>query len=609
MKKSGLSTPRDSAATSSPIVPSNSAAKAAIVDKELSDPILFAYNDHNVLQCELSEFYSYAEMDEETPSRSAFRRLFREVAGDVGWLTAPKTLQVDFFRICLDHFEEANYEKRVQWVYALLYVSEGLRDDIQDRSERLRIAREANILLKQVGALPLFIQALALYQSCQTDEDDSGRPSHPILRAVLNLLYLLIQFNKDDEEFRSELSRPYIGRKTLIISLFGFISDFNEKLGKTYPIKKILLLIWKVMCATLGTMRELKEEKNKLYKKAGYPSPEENIFFAKTKTVHVAQFQQELSKQYGTSDLDRVVDVPNPVDERQRVLLQHQLPSYWELKSKELATTLGYDGDQTKAIPRILIPDPCPVEDLYRAMLPNMSRYIIILLKILLAASPTIKNYDGAIVLDGEMKPTGFEFYESDFARHKEIIVHAISAILLLLLKHFRSNHILQFQHIGILLSDSNCILLILKFFNQDIPAYCLTYSEEDTFLMYDRFDPEAKKCNWRNTFASINFLRILQKLTKHHATRIRVLLQYKGPVRSRCTEFIRPSFLSRSYPPNILASDRTNQPGFYHWSQFQHIAGHPKEGFQIKPRPSAILYPEAHKGTNKISRPQVETW
>lgn len=59
-----------------------------------------------------------------------------------------------------------------------------------------------------------------------------------------------------------------------------------------------------------------------------------------------------------------------------------------------------------------------------------------------------------------------------DVNRHKEIIVKAVSAILLLLLKHFKLNHIYQFEFMSQHLVFANCIPLVLKFLNQNIIAY-----------------------------------------------------------------------------------------------------------------------------------------
>lgn len=59
-----------------------------------------------------------------------------------------------------------------------------------------------------------------------------------------------------------------------------------------------------------------------------------------------------------------------------------------------------------------------------------------------------------------------------DVNRHKEIIIKAVSAILLLLLKHFKLNHIYQFEFMSQHLVFANCIPLVLKFLNQDILAF-----------------------------------------------------------------------------------------------------------------------------------------
>ena len=59
-----------------------------------------------------------------------------------------------------------------------------------------------------------------------------------------------------------------------------------------------------------------------------------------------------------------------------------------------------------------------------------------------------------------------------DVNRHKEILVKAVAAVLLLLLKHFKLNHVYQFEFMSQHLVFANCIPLVLKFFNQNIMAY-----------------------------------------------------------------------------------------------------------------------------------------
>jgi hypothetical protein len=59
-----------------------------------------------------------------------------------------------------------------------------------------------------------------------------------------------------------------------------------------------------------------------------------------------------------------------------------------------------------------------------------------------------------------------------------QIIVKAISTIVLLLLKHLRLNHVYQFEHVAQHLVFANCIPLILKFFDQNIHAYVMRQTD-----------------------------------------------------------------------------------------------------------------------------------
>ena len=72
----------------------------------------------------------------------------------------------------------------------------------------------------------------------------------------------------------------------------------------------------------------------------------------------------------------------------------------------------------------------------------------------------------------GQRNPRIAWYQGIDVNRHKEIIVKAVSAVLLLLLKHFKINHVYQFEFMSQHLVFANCIPLVLKFFNQNIMAY-----------------------------------------------------------------------------------------------------------------------------------------
>uniref|UniRef100_A0A8B9LUF3 Striatin interacting protein 2 n=1 Tax=Astyanax mexicanus TaxID=7994 RepID=A0A8B9LUF3_ASTMX len=174
------------------------------------------------------------------------------------------------------------------------------------------------------------------------------------------------------------------------------------------------------------------------------------------------------------NDTETLVGLPRPIHESVKTLKQHKYVSIAEVQIKreeELQQCPMTMGDEEV--------EETPAEILYVGMLPSLSQYVIALLKLLLAAAPTSKAKTDSIniladVLPEDMPITVLQSMKLgiDVNRHKEIIVKAISALLLLLLKHFKLNHIYQFEYVSQHLVFANCIPLILKFFNQNIMSY-----------------------------------------------------------------------------------------------------------------------------------------
>jgi len=182
-------------------------------------------------------------------------------------------------------------------------------------------------------------------------------------------------------------------------------------------------------------------------------------------------------------------------------------------------------------------------------VLPSLPQYMIALLKILLAAAPTSKAKTDSInimtdVLPEEMPMTVMQSMKLgiDVNRHKEIIVKSVSAILLLLLKHFKINHVYQFEFMSQHLVFANCIPLVLKFFNQNIMAYigsknnialldfpsCVIGEQPELTAETLEVGDVSVFC-WRNMASCINLLRVLNKLTKWKHSRIMMLVVFKS--------------------------------------------------------------------------------
>ncbi|KAB1273995.1 Striatin-interacting protein 1 [Camelus dromedarius] len=244
------------------------------------------------------------------------------------------------------------------------------------------------------------------------------------------------------------------------------------------------------------------------------------------------------------SDTNTVVGLPRPIHESIKTLKQHKYTSIAEVQAQMeeeyLRSPLSGGEEEVEQV---------PAETLYQGLLPSLPQYMIALLKILLAAAPTSKAKTDSIniladVLPEEMPTTVLQSMKLgvDVNRHKEVIVKAISAVLLLLLKHFKLNHVYQFEYMAQHLVFANCIPLILKFFNQNIMSY-ITAKNSISVLDYPHCvvhelpeltaeSLEAGDNNqfcWRNLFSCINLLRILNKLTKWKHSRTMMLVVFKS--------------------------------------------------------------------------------
>ncbi|CAI2344446.1 unnamed protein product [Caenorhabditis sp. 36 PRJEB53466] len=257
------------------------------------------------------------------------------------------------------------------------------------------------------------------------------------------------------------------------------------------------------------------------------------------------------------------------------ILRKNKYTSLTELQVKKDEQLNRYLFSMKEEIPET------KTEALYRKILPNMSQYICALVKVMVSSVPSPKaRHEGLNVLIDCLTPEmeasdilsnsisldnstsspleeGFRL-AIDINRHKEIIVKSLSAILLLLVKHFKLNHVYQFEYICQQIVYVNGIPLILKFLDQntnkliqsrhEIYAYnypqCLYHyvrnNEEWPILTQDNIEePRPPYAGpyfmWRNVFFAVNLIRLLNKLVKAKNDRVKMLMVFKSaPVLKR---------------------------------------------------------------------------
>ncbi|KAG9489814.1 hypothetical protein GDO78_005638 [Eleutherodactylus coqui] len=538
----------------------------------------FEYNDADHMSAELSELYSYTEEPELTLNRRCFEERFRQ-GGEARWTSLALAQHKTIVMRLLDELEVVISEKRLSAARAILYLAQG--ENSQACSRALRKP------------------ALSLADSTE-------------LRVFLSVMYLLVEnirqeapedasgWNTQRETFRIELAFPSNGEEPFAHLLFTMVTKFCSGHSPHFPMKKVLLLLWKVLLFTLGGFSELQRMKEQKRADLSLPSlSEDSIQVMKNmKATTPPSYGIELGEQQKrgrrsrrdsldlynekdpfksdestgaeeeeNEDSENMMDAESDMQERElmsqplsalrnnteKICFPKGLP--WAPKVRQTDIEDFLDMSRNKFIGFTL--GQCGEEDveetatecLFRAMLVNIPQYMIALLKILLAAAPTSKAKTDSIniladILPEEMPVTVLQSMKLgiDVNRHKEIIVKSVSALVVLLLKHFKLNHIYQFEYVSQHLVFANCIPLILKFFNQNIMSYIcaknsISILDFPSCVVHELPELTAESLEsgdnnqfcWRNLFSCINLLRILNKLTKWKHSRTMMLVVFKS--------------------------------------------------------------------------------
>ncbi|XP_043461418.1 striatin-interacting protein 1 [Leptopilina heterotoma] len=640
-------------------------------DGQESSILDFVYDDADTHTNEIAELYSYTEHYELQLNLKAFEDQMEIYNLRPLWQNLTTEQQKSIIHKLLDQLELSNKQTRMKAARCILYIAQGCWAEVQSDKEQQEWSRTNVMLLYETGAFAAFVELLNIEIEDSTAANSAMRKLAVSLadsvdiRLILSVLYIITEIMREEsknleespyktnfETFKEELMNPY-GDEFLIIKLLGMVTCFCSGSAPHFPMKKVLLFLWKLILVSLGGIDALRELKKKYREEAGLPVDQEDTIEV-TKNMRPSSpptsaadlldsqnqkrnnraFRRSLMKQ---SSLDEPLlgmefeggeggtNMTNNEGDGDMVLYmdQSQCQNYYEdpsslaqprpstpqpVKDKGLPWTpkvrqkdvdMFLEGSRLKFVGYKLqgdreslagLPQPIhegvnilkrhmytslaeiqiqkeeeiarnpmsteeptirqtPTEILYQAMLPNLPQYMIALLKIVLAAAPTSKAKTESInimadVLPEEMPMTVLQSMELgiDVNRHKEIIIKAVSAILLLLLKHFKINHIYQFEFMSQHLVFANCIPLVLKFLNQNILAYIeaknvismldfpmCVIGDQPKITVDDLEIRSTQYYCWRNVFSCINLLRILNKLTKWKHSRVMMLVVFKS--------------------------------------------------------------------------------
>jgi len=618
--------------------------------EEESPDIDFMYADADSLSAELAELYSYTEQSEFNLCANAWHDLSSRWNLTGGWTKLQQEDKVRAVLLLLDQIELTDRQERFRGARAFLYLVQGCWEECQCDADSYAMARENVKLFYSMGVFSAFFSLLNMEtENCSAASSAVHKltvflADSQELRMILSVLYTMTEILRTDEDlelrdqFIQELNNPVDG-ELLALRLLGMVTRYCSGASPQFPMKKVLLLLWKIILTSLGGSSELSRLKS-LYREVAGLAPVKEDTVTVSQTMRAASppasgtemvdngggrrarrgMLGRMAKQNSLDDMGLDLeddgedyseedssgvesgfgrDSPRPLSppppEKENII--RSLPWTPKVRQKDIETFLdttrlkfvGYKlQDDHKSLtglpPSInegvnvlgkfvyrslsesqiereveitanpiskpeLDVEQTPAEILYQAMLPSLPQYMIALLKILLAAAPTSKAKTDSIniitdVLPEEMPMTVMQSMKLgiDVNRHKEIIVKSVSGILLLLLKHFKINHIYQFEFMSQHLVFANCIPLVLKFFNQNIMAYiqsknnialldfpsCVIGEQPELTTETLEVGDTSLYC-WRNMFSCINLLRVLNKLTKWKHSRIMMLVVFKS--------------------------------------------------------------------------------
>jgi hypothetical protein len=557
------------------------------------------------------------------------------------WLRMDRAERGRAVLLLLDHLELWDRAERLRAARAVLYLAQGCWEECCSDTECWDTVRENVALLHSYGVFASFIELLSIETENAAAATSALRKlavslaDSVELRVILTVLYIMVEVFRyhEDPEVRAAFALELAGpgeEELLAVRLLNMVTRYCSNSAPHFPMKKVLLLLWKVVLTGLGgssTLAALKAEyrvqhnippqledtvtvsktmraasppasaaelieatggrrnRNRLGRMAkqnsldemgldledeseefndedsgvesgfGRDSPRPQTppavrphvvrglpWTPKVRQKDVEMFLDSTRTKFVgftlSEDTSSLAGLPPPIHEGARILNQYVYRSLAESQIKREEEIAANPLSR----PEVAVAQT-PAEVLYQAMLPSLPQYMIALLKILLAAAPTSKAKTDSInimtdVLPEEMPMTVMQSMKLgiDVNRHKEIIVKAVSAILLLLLKHFKINHVYQFEFMSQHLVFANCIPLVLKFFNQNIMAYigsknnialldfpsCVIGEQPELTAETLEVGDVSVYC-WRNMASCINLLRVLNKLTKWKHSRIMV--------------------------------------------------------------------------------------
>jgi N1221-like protein len=241
----------------------------------------FTYADADSHLNEIAELYSYTEHNEFQFNVKAFEDQMEMYKLKPLWQQLNNDEHQSIILKLMDQLEVLDVGLRMKAARTLLYLAQGCWVEVQSDDEQQKLTRYNVMMLYRLGVFQAFVELLNLEIENSTTANVAIRKiavslaDSIDLRVILSFLYIITEVmraekevtdddtNKDlVEAFILEISQP-IGDELLAVKLLGMITRFCSASAPHFPMKKVLLLLWKISLVSLGGTETLKKLKSK----------------------------------------------------------------------------------------------------------------------------------------------------------------------------------------------------------------------------------------------------------------------------------------------------------------------------------------------------------
>ncbi|KAG0311052.1 Factor arrest protein 11 [Dissophora globulifera] len=258
---------------------------SSLPSKQKLEPVHFHYADMDTVSAEIDEFYGYTEVQQFHDNQKNFHQNYE---GD--WQKSTVSEREAYAEYLLDFLDQKNDDSRLSVAQQLIYISQGAYAGVEHEDDHLDWILTNNKMLRRLGAFQTYYDALRIACSKLQNEPEIAFE----IEALVTLLYMLVISHEDDFEFMSELAAT---DPSLTVFLFDQICVRPAR-DQFYPLKKMLLLLWKVLRTTLGGSDDFLILKNIARRMLGYPTLNPTNFTQKSDPLDFLVYQSETSQKY-----------------------------------------------------------------------------------------------------------------------------------------------------------------------------------------------------------------------------------------------------------------------------------------------------------------------